>query len=198
MMSESRPAWQIGRESPARGFTLIELMITVAILVILTMVALPSFQEAFLSNRLASFSNTFSATLQVARSEAIKRNARVVVCKSTNGTACTTSGDWAGGWMVFADNGSGSGHSGNGAFDSADETRTTYEAALSTDYSMVPTTTVNSLTFDGTGLLVSPSSDTTFELRRTSPANPTQYREILVSTTGRVKIRKCRTGGTCT
>jgi type IV fimbrial biogenesis protein FimT len=189
-----------GRGGSERGYTLIELMITVSILAVLTMVALPSFQEAFLSNRLASFGNTFSASVQLARSEAIKRNARVVLCKSTDGASCTTSGDWAGGWMGFADNGAGSTHAGNGSFDATDETRVLYESSLSSDYSFIPTTTVNAMVFDGSGFLVSPSvtSDVILELRRTSPANPTQYREIRVGPTGRVKILKCRTGGSCT
>ncbi len=60
-----------------RGFSLIELMIAVSILAILSAIALPSFLELIAGARLRSTAETFNLGLQLARSEAIKRNAQV-------------------------------------------------------------------------------------------------------------------------
>lgn len=72
---------------------MIELMIVVAILAILTMVALPSYREFVANQRIKSASFDLMTMMTIARSEAIKRNANV--------TAMPVSGDWAQGWTVF-------------------------------------------------------------------------------------------------
>ena len=86
-----------------KGLTMIELMVTIAILVILTAVAVPSFQSLIASSRLRTSISDFSTTLAQARSNAIRRGGRVTVCKSTNGTQCATTGDWNQGWIMFED-----------------------------------------------------------------------------------------------
>ncbi len=85
------------------GMTLIELMIAIAILVVLMVMAIPSFQSLIASSRLRTASSDFSITLAQARSNAIRRGARVTVCKSSNGTQCATTGDWSQGWIMFED-----------------------------------------------------------------------------------------------
>lgn len=81
-----------------RGFTLIELMVAMAVLAILVTVAIPNFQAFQLSNRMALQANDIITALNLARSEAVKRAANVTVCSSSNGTSCT--GGWAQGWIV--------------------------------------------------------------------------------------------------
>ena len=70
---------------------------------VLLAVAVPSFQATLASSRLSAASNTFLASLYLARSEAVKRNGRAVLCKSPDGANCTTSGHWDQGWIVFHD-----------------------------------------------------------------------------------------------
>lgn len=85
------------------GFTIIELMMVVVILAILGAVALPSFQGLLASNRLTSAANDMLAGVMMARSEAIKRGKRVVLCKSGNSSTCDNSLTWSSGWIVFVD-----------------------------------------------------------------------------------------------
>ncbi len=84
------------------GFTLLELMVTVAVLAILAAIALPNFQGVLRANRVATASNDLLAALSLARSEAIKNTHGAGVCASTAGTACDGA-TWAEGWLVWAD-----------------------------------------------------------------------------------------------
>lgn len=87
------------------GFTLIELMVVVAVSAILLAVAAPNFTAALTGTRLGSQANDLIADLRLARSEAATRGAWVVICPSANGgTACSASAaDWAKGRMIFVD-----------------------------------------------------------------------------------------------
>jgi type IV fimbrial biogenesis protein FimT len=86
-----------------RGFTLIELMITLVLAAIIVSLATPSFQNIIQNNRAATQSNELLAALSLARSEAVKRGARVSLCPSTNQTSCTGGTNWADGWIAFRD-----------------------------------------------------------------------------------------------
>lgn len=88
------------------GVTLIELIITLAVAAILTSLAVPSFRQAMVSNRLTSINNEFMGAINFVRAEAIKRGQSISLCKSTTGDACSTVNTtfWENGWIAFADN----------------------------------------------------------------------------------------------
>jgi len=90
---------------PRNGFTLIELMVTIAVAAVLLTLAAPSFQSLLISNRLTALTNDLVSDLAFARSEAIKRGVVVSVCVANSTTTCGAGTDWAQGWIVFVDAG---------------------------------------------------------------------------------------------
>lgn len=90
--------------APARGFTLIEVMIVLVVLATLVSVGVPLLQNLLDSNRLRAESNRFLGAINLARSEAVMRNLPVSVCPSlmakTGAPVCA--GTYAEGWIVFA------------------------------------------------------------------------------------------------
>lgn len=88
-----------------RGFTLVELVVTIALLAILTTLAAPSFAELLRQWRRDSATRELTTSMQLARSEAIKSSRQMVVCPSTDGSSCAASNEWNTGWIVFVDDG---------------------------------------------------------------------------------------------
>lgn len=85
------------------GFTIIELMVTLALVGVLAGLAAPSVRDMIATSRLKTHSGAIQGSLMMARSEAIKRKVRVVVCKSADQANCTAAGNWEQGWIVFVD-----------------------------------------------------------------------------------------------
>ena len=83
------------------GFTLLELMVTVFVLGVLLGVGVPSFFETIRSNRATADTNELVSALSIARSEAVRRGARVTLCGTSNGASCD--GAWGQRWMLFVD-----------------------------------------------------------------------------------------------
>jgi type IV fimbrial biogenesis protein FimT len=92
-----------GGGARARGYTLLELVITMSIAAILLTIAVPSFRYVTNSNRIAGEVNGLLGDLQFARAEAIKEGRTVTVCASTDGQNCSNSTAWQQGWIVFSD-----------------------------------------------------------------------------------------------
>lgn len=93
----------MGHSNPSKntGFTLVELLISLAVLAIVSAFAIPKYADLASRNRIAGATNELVGIIHLARSEAVSTHARVVVCPTSNGTGCGT-GDWAR-VLVFVD-----------------------------------------------------------------------------------------------
>lgn len=85
------------------GLTMIELLITLAVLAIVLAIGIPSFEGLLASTRVTNATNELLSAFAQTRSEAIRRGQRVTMCISANGIQCTNAGNWEQGWIIFSD-----------------------------------------------------------------------------------------------
>lgn len=97
-----RPAG-VAMHAPRRGFTMIELMVVIAVAAVMTALAAPSMVKVIASNRVQGEASSFVSDLMYARSEAIKRGRGMSLCASSNGKSCLTTNSWNSGWIVYSD-----------------------------------------------------------------------------------------------
>lgn len=158
------------------GFTMVELMITIAVAAILLAIALPSFRSTINNNRVTNRSNDLVGALNVARLEALSRGRTVSVCASADGASCSGSTAWNAGWIVFVDGGTA------GVVDGSDVVLRSWPALDAQD---ALDTTVKFVSFNGQGA----ASATTFTLKPRS-CSATQRRDIDLSSAGRISLRR--------
>lgn len=84
------------------GFTLIELMIAIALVAILLATAVPALDDFTNDARQTGAINDFISAIHIARNTAITTNSRVTMCASASGTNCELTA-WESGWIVFGD-----------------------------------------------------------------------------------------------
>jgi len=163
----------------ARGFTIIELMIAIAILAVLITVVAPSFIEVIENNRIQTQTENMFRSLSLARSEAIKRNQSAVICKSSSGTSCTTSGNWEQGWLIYAD------EDGDGTLDTGEDVLHTF-GALPSGYTLRTNAYDNKATYRSDGTISQQGSFFVCD-----PDGETDKgRKITISSTGRPRTQK--------
>ena len=85
------------------GFTLIELLMTLIVVSIVVSLGAPALSDIIRNNRLTTQTNALVTALNVSRSEAIRRNANITMCASSDQLTCTNDG-WENGWIIMDDN----------------------------------------------------------------------------------------------
>jgi type IV fimbrial biogenesis protein FimT len=90
----------------SRGFTFIELLVTISVAAVLVSIAVPAMSNFVKNDRDIGQVNSLVASLNYARSEAIKRVSPtgIIVCPSADGATCSGGTAWAGGWIVLDPN----------------------------------------------------------------------------------------------
>jgi type IV fimbrial biogenesis protein FimT len=88
------------KDEGQKGFTLLELMFTIAVAAVILSFGVPGFLSFIDNNRAATHTNDLVTALNLARSEATRRSTRVLLCSSSDGASCSGSNNWSTGWVA--------------------------------------------------------------------------------------------------
>lgn len=165
-----------------RGFSLIELMITIAVMAVLLAIGLPSFQGSMRSNRVATGTNELTASIALARSEAIRSPGGAALCPSEDGSTCLPDDSpWNNGWIVWIDG------DGNGLLNGVNDRVLRYvEGTAGLD--IEASTKQSILKFDPRGRAVTPMVFTLAS--EVCPAGHELVRKLTLTATGQVRMER--------
>ena len=163
------------------GFTLLELIVTLAVAAIVLSVGVPSFRGVIMDNRLVSQSNQFITSVKMARSAAVRYQRPATVCSSANFDAavptCSADNDWSDGWFVWVDKD-------RDALTDANEVIAVFGPIH--DASTLSSGTASSFTYDARGFATTPAGNLTLCDSRTSEMG----RLIKVNSVGRTNVKR--------
>ena len=165
------------------AFTLIELMITIAVAAVVLTLGVPGFGRVIERNQLSAYTNQLVSSLHFARSEAVKRNESVKVCHSDNGVDCNGNG-YEDGWIIFIENSPA-----NNVLDAGEELIRVNEA-LPSNYTFKPNNNVDAFTYNSKGKA---SSTGTFVLCKNNDL--TKARAIIIGPGGRTRLAPLNASG---
>ncbi len=159
------------------GFTLIELMIVIAIAGIVLTIGIPSFSSIIKDNRQITLRNEFTSYFHFAKSVAVTQGESVTLCsRNSEGTNCNDSGSWDDGWIVFVD------INGDGDKDSED-TILKIQQAINDDINITTSPASAKVTINGRGFITAQSTFTFCDSRGANYANAKT-----LSKTGRMNL----------
>ena len=156
------------------GFTIVELMVVVAIAGLVMAFAIPAMGNFIKNERLVTQINTLVGHLAYARSEAVTRRQQVILCASSNSTSCLGA-DWAAGWILFID-------ADNSSTFTANEVILRAKATLEGSNTLV-SSTGSMIIYDNRGF--SPNSNGVFSL--CDDRGAAHVKSISITNTGRVR-----------
>jgi type IV fimbrial biogenesis protein FimT len=170
------------------GFTLLEMVFVLAVIALLTTLAMPNMEGFVARNRLAAATGDMVTALATARTEAVGRNAPVTICASNaQATDCSDTASWEDGWLLFVDWNS------NSDVDSDDEVLE-YNEAYKGDVSFSGSGDVkNTITFWASGR-TSISSTQTITLCENGEIDKNSY-ALVVSILGRARAMSASNAG---
>jgi type IV fimbrial biogenesis protein FimT len=154
------------------GFSLLEILISVAVMIIVLTIAIPNFTGVVRSNRLTTAVNDFVGALHLTRSEAVRAGG-ATICASDNQEDCNST-DWHDGWIVFSDFNSDGNHD-------ADEP--VIRASDSIPESVTIDSAKNVITYSGNGFLSEPGIQSVVFCNK--GAKELDGREVKIGTAGR-------------
>jgi type IV fimbrial biogenesis protein FimT len=162
------------------GFTMVEMLITVAVAAVLLTIGVPSFRFVTNSNRVAAEINGLLGDMQFARSEAIKEGIPVTVCVSSDGLTCAGAAvtTWQSGWIVFSD------FNADKAVNGADVIMRVQKTFSSTD-TFLANNNVGAVTFNREGYANGIANGTRIELH-TVPGNNSWTRCLSINLVGNI------------
>lgn len=177
-----------------KGFSILEVLTVIAIIAILAVIATPSYTELLRRNRLAAASSAMQVSLNLARSEAVKRGGDTRVTIAANGTA----GQWANGWTVFADRTTDANGEVAPANDSnAAMTRLEVTEAPAGPISAAQNGALNSFTYNGLGRLIDVSGAGVTNRSFWFFDGTSEKYCLIVNNTGRVRADRAAPGANC-
>ena len=161
---------------------MLECLVALAIMAILTVLAVPGFRDLLVRRSVLVTAEALVGDLRFARAEAIKRGIQVSVCRSANGSACSATGNWVEGWIVFVDRNT------KGVVDPEDEVLRVQarQPQLESIASDNPNTDKASFNFLPMGM--SGPASQTFKLTPVAPAPSNSLRVVCVSSQGRPRL----------